>query len=264
MRRTPGGRWLPPPPLPRQPPEQPPRQLRRALVSRSWRTATPVPTPAEGGTAAAGAATEAEELEAQAAAAVAAAAELLAGVAAAAAAAAPVAPAAPAAPQHAKTTASPARVIQLTPSAALRRPGRSPVPPAAAALGKVLPGTRAFTATNQARLAESLMRKHNSARRLTAKLTCLYVQYKNALRAALPAGVTRPGEVADLGQSAVARIRSTLAAQTDLARAILADVERFAAKSSSSRAMYGRLSEEVRDQAICNAIASGEVKLEPA
>ena len=75
------------------------------------------------------------------------------------------------------------------------------------------------------------MRTQNPARRFTAELTGLHVRYKNALRAALPAEVTRPAEVADLGPSAVACIRSTLVAQADLARVILAGVLRLAAKS---------------------------------
>ena len=106
------------------------------------------------------------------------------------------------------------------------------------------------------------MSTQNSARMPTAELTSPHVRYKNALRAALPAGVTRPTEVADLGPSAVACIRRTLAAQTDLARAIIADVERLASKSRSARAVHGRLREEVRDQAICNAITSGDGEVE--
>ena len=106
------------------------------------------------------------------------------------------------------------------------------------------------------------MRTQNSARRLTAQLNSLHVRYKNALRVVLPAGVTRPTEVADLGPSAVACTRSTLTAQTDLARAIFADVERLAAKSRRARTVYERLREEVRDRAICNAIASGGVEIE--
>ena len=74
-------------------------------------------------------------------------------------------------------------------------------------------------------------------RELTAELTSLYVRYKNALRAVLPAGATRPAEVAELGPSAVACIRSTLLAQAELASAILGDVERLAARSRSARAV---------------------------
>ena len=94
------------------------------------------------------------------------------------------------------------------------------------------------------------MRTQNSAHRPTAELTGLHVRYTNALRADLPAGVTRPAEVADLGPSAVACIRSTLAAQADLACAILADVGCLAAKSRSAKTVYERLREVVRGKAI--------------
>ena len=97
---------------------------------------------------------------------------------------------------------------------------------------------------------------------LTAELTSLHVRYKNALRAVLPAGVRRPAEVGDLGPPAVACIRSTLFAQTELAIAILGDVERLAAKSRSATAVYERLREDVRDQTICDAITCGEVQVE--
>ena len=96
------------------------------------------------------------------------------------------------------------------------------------------------------------MRAQNPARRLTAELTSLHVRYKNALRAVLPAGVTRPAEVACT--------RSIPAAQTDLARAILADVERPAAKSRRAGAVYGRLRGYVHDKTICNAITIGDVE----
>ena len=79
------------------------------------------------------------------------------------------------------------------------------------------------------------MRTQDVARELTAELTSLHVRYKNALRAVLPVGVRRPAEVGDLGPSAVACIRSTLFAQTELASAILRDLERLAAKSRSAR-----------------------------
>jgi len=77
----------------------------------------------------------------------------------------------------------------------------------------------------------------------------------------LPAGVTRPAEVGDLGPSAVACIRSTLLSQAELASAIVGDVERLAAKSRSARAVCERLLEGVRDQTICNAITCGEVQV---
>ena len=48
------------------------------------------------------------------------------------------------------------------------------------------------------------MRTPNLARKLTAELTSLHVRYNNALRAALPPGVSGPAEVADLGPSVVA------------------------------------------------------------
>ena len=57
-------------------------------------------------------------------------------------------------------------------------------------------------------------------------------------------------------------IRSTLAVQTDLARAVLGDVERLAARSRSARAVCERLREDAHDQTICNAITSGEVHVE--
>ena len=163
---------------------------------------TPVAAPAGGGTVAVGAATEAAELETQEAADIAALAELQ--NRAAAVAMAPVVPVAPAAPRLAEVPASPARVAQPTPSAALRRPANSPVPPAAPALGVAFPGARAFTAAHQDRLAESPMRTQNSASRTTAELTSLHIRYTNGLRVGLPAGVTRPAEVADLGPSAAA------------------------------------------------------------
>ena len=106
------------------------------------------------------------------------------------------------------------------------------------------------------------MRTQHAARKLTAELTSLYVRYKNAQRAVLPTGVTRPAEVADLGPSAVACIRRTLAALAELASAVLGDVERLAAKHRSARAECERLREDARDQTICNAITSGEVQVE--
>ena len=106
------------------------------------------------------------------------------------------------------------------------------------------------------------MRTQDAARELTAELTSLHVRYKNALRAALPVGVRRPAEVGDLGPSAVACIRSTLFAQTELADAILRDLGRLAAKSRSAKTVYERLREDVRDQTICDAITSGEVQVE--
>ena len=119
-----------------------------------------------------------------------------------------------------------------------------------------------ITATDQARLAESSLRTQSSARWPTAKLTGLHGRYKNALRAVLPAGVTRPAEVADLGPSAIACIRSTLAAQTGLVHTILADVERLAAKSWSAKTVYERLRKDVRDQTTCRAITSGGMVVE--
>ena len=70
---------------------------------------------------------------------------------------------------------------------------------------------RSFTAADQARLAESSKPAQNPARRPTAEFTSLHVRYMNALRAVFPAGVTRPAKLADLGPSAVACFRSTLA-----------------------------------------------------
>ena len=160
--------------------------------------------------------------------------------------------------------ASAARVAQPTPSVATRRADRRACLPRRRfiAAGEAYLGARAFTATDQARLAESSMRTQNPARRPTAELTSLHVRYKNALRAFLPGGVTRPAEVADLGPSVVARTRSTLVAQTELARAIITDVERLATRSRGARTVYERLREDARDQTICNAITSGEVKVE--
>ena len=94
------------------------------------------------------------------------------------------------------------------------------------------------------------MRTQHLACRPTAELTSPHIQCKNALRAALPAGVIRPDEVADLGLSAAAHTSSPLAALTDLAHAILADVEHLTAKSSSSRSVFERSREGARDQAI--------------
>ena len=169
----------------------------------------------------------------------------------------------PAPRPHASALASPARVAQPTPGVALRQPASSPAPPAAPAAGETYLGLRAFTATDQARHAESSVRTQNSARRPTEELTSLHVRYKNALRAVLTAVVTRPAELADLGSSAVACISSTLAAQTDLAHAVLADVERLAARSRTARTTYGRLRKNVRDQTTCYAITRGEVTVEP-
>ena len=106
------------------------------------------------------------------------------------------------------------------------------------------------------------MRTQNSARRLKAGLPSLHVGYKNALRADLPAEVTRPAEVADPGPSAVACIRTILAAQTDLAGAVLDGVERLAAKSRSARTVHGRLREEARGHTTCSAITGGGVVVE--
>ena len=108
-------------------------------------------------------------------------------------------------------------------------------------------GVRAFTATEQVRRAESSRRTQHAAQKLTAELTSLHVRYKNALRAVLPPEVTRPAEVADLGSSAVACRRSTLAAQADLARAVLGDVERLAARPRSVRTVCARLREDARN-----------------
>ena len=195
---------------------------------------------AEAESSAAVAADKAAELEAWAAAAVAAAAAAL------------VARAAeeglrPEAPRPEAAQSSAARVAHPTQNVAPLRPLGSPVPPPAAAAGEGYTGARAFTATDQARLAESSMRTQHEAQKLTAELTSLHVRYKNALRAVLPAGVTRPAEEADLRPSAVACIRSTLDAQAGLGSAVLGDVGRPAAKSRSARAMCGRLREEVCD-----------------
>ena len=155
-----------------------------------------------------------------------------------------------------------ARVAHPTPNLGLLRPRGTTAPTPAAESREAYHGARGFSATEQARLAESSMRTQDAARELTAELTSLHVRYKNALRAALPVGVRRPAEVGDLGPSAVACIRSTLFAQTELADAILRDLERLAGKSRSAKTVYERLREDVRDQTICDAITSGEVQVE--
>ena len=170
-----------------------------------------------------------------------------------------------AAPRSSPAAAGPsaaARVAHPTPNVGPLRPRGTTVPSPAAESREAYHGARTFSATDQARLAESSMRTQDAARELTAELTSLHVRYKNALRAALPAGVRRPAEVGDLGPSAVACIRSTLFAQTELADAILRDLERLAAKSRSAKTVYERLREDVRDQTICDAITSGEVRVE--
>ena len=105
------------------------------------------------------------------------------------------------------------------------------------------------------------MRTQYAARKLTAELTCVCVWYKHALRAVLPPGVSWPAEVTALGLSAVACIRSALAAQADLARAIL-DVKRLAAKPRSARTACERLCEDIRHQTTTIVITCGEVQVE--
>ena len=209
----------------------------------------------ESGGLAAAAAVEAAELEARAAVAVAAAAAAALETRAA------EGSVAPGEPRPAVALGSAARVAHPTPNVAPFRPRGSPFPLPTVADGGGCHGTRTFTATDEARLAKSPMRTQDAAREPTAELTSLHARYKNALRAVLPAGVTRPAELGDLGLSAVACIRSTLFTQAELASANLGDVERLAARSRSARAVCERLREDVRDQTTCDAIKSSEVQV---
>ena len=118
---------------------------------------------------AAAAAVDAAELEAQAAEAVAAGAAALEACVA-------EENAALGAPRVVTALGTAARVAHPTPNAAPLRPRGSAVPPPAAEDGGMCYGARAFTATDQARLAESSMRTQDAARELTAELTSLHVR----------------------------------------------------------------------------------------
>ena len=86
----------------------------------------------------------------------------------------------------------------------------------------------------------------------------MHVKYKAALRQALPEGITRLAEAADIGPSTANCIRSALDAQGALVGAAMANLEELASKGSSSAAtVLDSFQPDVRDRAMCNAIKSG-------
>ena len=93
------------------------------------------------------------------------------------------------------------------------------------------------TPTPEAKHAYSTQQTEDKARRLTAELTGMHVEYKAALRLALPEGTIHPAEATDLGPSLVNCIRSAPDVQEAIVEATMVELEELASKGSPSAAV---------------------------